>query len=577
MILSNLEQINEYFKLPISNISAKNELKKNIIDDLELIETVDPSGTSIYEIAFQPATCFGKKVLEQFPHYYTRDTGFLKDTQNILKNHTSIDSDIDFSQIIDIWDEIKNDTGFKEKYHYIDWPMWEHLNKSEWFLQILSLYNLTSPILSFIVPIVILLVPFFIIKAKGLPITFTEYLEVLKVVAANHAIGKLFTQFNSVKIEEKVYLIVSSAFYIFSIYQNILTCFRFHQNMIKIHSHLKYIQQYIEFTENNMNNFLKSSDSLNSYSQFNSCLREKIGILIDFKTALKRITPYSLHFRKIGELGKVLKHFYDLYQDSVYNDAFLYSFGFNGYIDNIQGLKRNMDAGYIKFAKFSSKKRKHVFKKAYYPALMKNSPVKNDYNFKKNIILTGPNASGKTTILKSSLINIIFTQQMGAGFYESAIFTPFDYIHCYLNIPDTSGRDSLFQAEARRCMEILSYIRDEENVGKTHFCAFDELYSGTNPSDAVMSSLAFMQFLIKRKNVSCILTTHFVEVCKKLNSQKEIENYHMLTEKKADGIDFNYTYRLKRGISELRGGLKILNDMNYPKEIMDKTREVNAG
>ena len=54
------------------------------------------------------------------------------------------------------------------------------------------------------------------------------------------------------------------------------------------------------------------------------------------------------------------------------------------------------------------------------------------------MIITGPNASGKTTILKSSLINILFSQQFGCGFYDSAKIKPFNNIHCYLNIPDTS-------------------------------------------------------------------------------------------------------------------------------------------
>jgi DNA mismatch repair ATPase MutS len=163
------------------------------------------------------------------------------------------------------------------------------------------------------------------------------------------------------------------------------------------------------------------------------------------------------------------------------------------------------------------------------------------------------------------------SQQFGYGCYDQATVGCYDLFHSYLNIPDTSGRDSLFQAEARRCMEVLDCIK--ENVGKMHFCAFDELYSGTNPADAVMSSLAFMEFLIKKKNVTCILTTHFIEVCKNLDSHKEIENCYMHTETKDGSGDFTYTYRLKRGISELRGGLKILNDMNYPKEIIDKTHD----
>ena len=118
MFVSNLEQINEHFHLPISYNSKKMGLRKNIIQDLELIETVDPSGCSIYNTAFQPSTCFGKKVLEQFPNYYTTDVQYLKDTQQILKKYNPIDCDIDLSNIMEIWDEIKNDSGFKEKYHY---------------------------------------------------------------------------------------------------------------------------------------------------------------------------------------------------------------------------------------------------------------------------------------------------------------------------------------------------------------------------------------------------------------------------------------------------------------------------
>lgn len=32
-----------------------------------------------------------------------------------------------------------------------------------------------------------------------------------------------------------------------------------------------------------------------------------------------------------------------------------------------------------------------------------------------------------------------------------------------------------------------------------------------------------------------------------------------------------YTYKLDEGISKVKGGLKILHDMNYPKEILDLT------
>jgi DNA mismatch repair protein MutS len=168
-------------------------------------------------------------------------------------------------------------------------------------------------------------------------------------------------------------------------------------------------------------------------------------------------------------------------------------------------------------------------------------------------------------MLKSTLINIIFSQQFGCGFYDSAKIKPFKHIHSYLNIPDTSGRDSLFQAEARRCKEILDIINNYPE--DSHFCVFDELYSGTNPDEAVLSATAFMKYLIKKENVNCLLTTHFIKVCKKLDKNKNISNYHMASTKCDNKI--YYRYLLKEGISEIKGGVNVLCDMNYPKEIID--------
>ena len=199
-----------------------------------------------------------------------------------------------------------------------------------------------------------------------------------------------------------------------------------------------------------------------------------------------------------------------------------------------------------------------------------DSPVKNTIKMKKNMIVSGPNASGKTTVLKSTLISILFSQQFGCGFYDSAKLKPYKYIHCYLNIPDTSGRDSLFQAEARRCKEIIDVV--DANKSEPHFCVFDELYSGTNPDEAVVSAVAFMEYLIKNPNVSCMLTTHFTKVCKTLKRNDNIINYHMDASKVGDRI--RYTYKLKSGVSTVKGGINVLFDMNYPREIIENA--INA-
>ena len=80
-----------------------------------------------------------------------------------------------YDGIIRIWDDIKNDKTFKERYHFIDWD-WscgETLNNSQEFLQIMSIYNLASPLISVLMPIFILTIPFFIITIKGYNLSFS--------------------------------------------------------------------------------------------------------------------------------------------------------------------------------------------------------------------------------------------------------------------------------------------------------------------------------------------------------------------------------------------------------------------
>lgn len=569
-----VNKINDYFKMPISYIKDKHELKKNISTDLELINTIDSSCNSIYSFCFNTDNDMSKKISEQIINYYSSDINFLKDNQKLIKDYvppetryTKLSSN--YKNIVEIWNELKMESGFREKYYYVDWEIIEFLNKSEMFLQFMSLYNLFSPIFSLMVPIIILIIPFFILKMKGIPLDVSEYITVLKTVAQTNAIGKLFTvNFSEINSQERIYILVSAAFYLFSIYQNIMVCVRFNNNMKTIHNHFKIINAYLDNSIYSMENYLHFSKDLTTHKEFNNNLIEKISTLKNINSKLKSITEYSLYnIGKFKEIGRVLKYFYELHSETEYEHAIMYSLGFNGYIDCIEGLQINIVERKMNFATFISKTKKGVFKNSYYACLKDNNPVKNTIKFNKNHIITGPNASGKTTILKSTLINIIFTQQFGCGFYDSAKIAPFKHLHCYLNIPDTSGRDSLFQAEARRCKEILDVISN--NKDDSHFCAFDELYSGTNPEEAEMSATAFMRYLQKFKNVSSLLTTHFIKVCKKLEKVNGIKNCKMVAEKINNTI--KYTYKLENGISEVKGGINVLKEMNYPKEIINNT------
>jgi len=580
------EEINRQFKLPIYYNDKKQELNKNIINDLELVSTVEQNGKPIYDFCFNNDNDVSKIINKQITKYYTTDVEFLKDNQTLLKDYKCVVPDSkynnysnNYKKILDIWSELRVEQGFKEKYYYLEWEALEFLNKSEMFLQIMSIYNLFSPVLSFLMPIIILIIPFFVIKLKGLPITISGYFDVLKTVGKQNAIGKLFlTNFSEIDGKEKMYILASAGFYLFTIYQNIMVCIKYHSNMKVIHNHFYEMGIYLNKTIVSMENYLKYSSSLNSEShkKFNDKLTNNLSSLKQLYNKVTFVSEYSiLNYNKINEIGFILKYFYEFHNEQNIDDAILFSIGFNGYIDCLDGLQKNIEDGKMNFANYVDNCKKSVITNCYYACLKDDNPVKNTIKMKKNIIITGPNASGKTTILKSVLINIILSQQFGCGFYSSAKLIPFKNIHCYLNIPDTSGRDSLFQAEARRCKEILDAIgnddndNDDDNDDSNHFCAFDELYSGTNPEEAELSATSFMKYLSKRKNVCCLLTTHFNKVCKNLENNKNVINCHMEAKKDDENGQIQYSYLLKNGISNIRGGLSILTQMNYPKEIID--------
>ena len=578
---SSLDSVNEIFKIPIIYNKDIKKLNDTIVNDLELVTSIDKEEASIYDNIFNPSNKPSAKIIQQFSSYYTTDTDYLKDTQQLI-NSLEIEelntisnkhnfSDFELNDIVSSWEEIKAETGFREKYLYIDWTFAKDLNNNSSFLQLMSIYNIASPILSLCLPIFVLIIPFFIIKLRGVELNIKQYIEILKDIISNHAIFKVFTQFHEVDNGQKMYLVISSAFYLFSIYQNILVCIRFYSNMQKIHNYLFKFKKYLAYTIDVMNYHSSKSIKLTKYNDFDNVNEYNKNIIIKLYEEINNISSFSFSFSKITEIGHIMYVFYKLYDNDIYNNALLYSFGFNGYFSMINQVKTKIIDNKIVKTEFIKKKSKPVFKKMYYPKFINDEDhkiIKNDCNLNKNMIITGPNASGKTTTLKSTLINIILSQQIGYGCFESLKLYPYDNIHCYLNIPDTSGRDSLFQAEARRCKEIIDCINTETD--KTHFCIFDELYSGTNPEEAVVSGFAFMDYIVKNENVTCLLTTHYVKLCKKLSKNKMIKNYNMKTLKKND--NFEYTYLIDEGISKIKGGLKVLKDMNYPKEILDNTK-----
>lgn len=586
----HLSIFHNVFKLPITYLDETkiHNLATSVSSDLELVVSQSES-SPMYHILFQPTHQFARELVPYWSQQYTSDITYLEDTKQVIQTMPEYKESLDIDnekenfapnteKILEIWKSVKEDEGFMDRYSYIDWNMLRYLNSSASFLQIFSMAQIFSPIFSLVLPFLFFLVPFFLLKLKCVNITIGAYMDMLITITKGHFIGSILSQFRGpMSLEKIMYMLFFGAFYGFQIYQNIRSCLRFHLTITRVNDHLFELKKYIASSIQKMEKFSTMHCSKPSYSTFCKTTKTHCDVLLNLLDKLSAIEPFEYSCNKWLSIGYMMKCYYGVYSVEEYGDALRYSMGFEGYIDNLMGVWENLNAGNVAYAEYylgKSKSKKHFtkFVEQYYPAHLGSGAISNSCSLDKNMIISAPNAAGKTTLLKSTAINIVFSQQVGCGFYKSGMVVPYTHIHSYLNIPDTSGRDSLFQAESRRCKEIIDMVSSPENQNARHFAILDELYSGTNPTEAGKSAYAFLKYLSKYENIDFILTTHYVYVCKKFKKSQKIRNFKMGVEYTDMNEGYRFTYKLETGISKIQGAIKILKDMDYPQEMLDNIR-----
>lgn len=595
--MTDSEPLHAPFRLPITYLSAQHRrpLSETLHRDLELVHLQTPvhdasantpTTICIYERMFQPTHSFGEQMMPEWAAYFSTHEDYLNDTQQVLSEMNQYHRQMELSKkppvtpetcqrLRKIWDDLHH-VDFLEKYSYMEWQMLKPLNESSAFLQILSLGNLASPLFSLFIPILFLILPFILLQLRGIPLSWSMYTEVLTNVAKNHFIGKAILGLKSPSPDKILYVVLLLGFYLMQIYQNVVSCVHFYENVRQVNHDLVDLRHFCDYSVQSMDTYVRMHSSRPTYQSFCKDVQEQSNQLRCLSERLAAVSRFECAVHKLGELGTMMTNYHHVYSSSDVQTALRYAMGFEGYMNNLAGVTRHLQCGNMSLIELGvSPKKPTEFLNQYYPALLPSPSatpststiVKNRASLRKNMIVTGPNASGKTTYLKTTAINVILTQQLGCGYYGKGSRLPRLYtnIHSYLNIPDTSERDSLFQAEARRCKDIIDMV-EKEPRGR-HFCIFDELYSGTNPTEATKAAFAFLKYLAQRRNVDFLLTTHYVNVCKMVKSScKNIRNYKMLVT--TDKDEMRYTYRIARGISTIEGAQKILKDMDYPSEIM---------
>lgn len=197
----------------------------------------------------------------------------------------------------------------------------------------------------------------------------------------------------------------------------------------------------------------------------------------------------------------------------------------------------------------------------YHPLL--ENPISNSISIDKGVLITGSNASGKSTFLKSIAINALFAQSFGFTFanqYEA----PFYKIMTSMALNDSIIEgDSYFMAEIKSLKRIFD---EQDNI--PILCIVDEVLRGTNTVERISASVEILKAL-NDKNIQVFAATHDIELTELLN--KDYENYHFSENITDNDIKFNYM--LLDGPANSKNAIKLLSLLGFEKAIVNKATE----
>ncbi len=199
----------------------------------------------------------------------------------------------------------------------------------------------------------------------------------------------------------------------------------------------------------------------------------------------------------------------------------------------------------------------------YHPLL--KHPVKNTLREKNCVLITGSNASGKSTFLKMLALNILMAQTIytvTAQCYQA----PCVYLYSSMSL-----RDSLESNESYYIVEIKSIkrIMDNYRQGKHPMvCFVDEVLRGTNTVERIAASTQILKSM-SGKGIQCFAATHDIELTHLLEGI--YSNYHFEEEIK-DG-DVLFSYQLKKGRATTRNAIKLLEIIGYDEKVIQDAQK----
>jgi DNA mismatch repair protein MutS len=505
-------------------------------------------------------TLFGESSLKNILSKTTTDISLLSERQHNIKKFLNSTENTQLisqqlntikgneNEILWHWENISDHIKSLYEMVYFNFPYLGFinniLNSNEFLLNITSFYKIyINPAITIGSPIVTIILPLILLKffKVNLPVSI---------------VFKMFTKlaFSNMGIKSMFSIGIWIFFYLYSIY-----------NTIKESNNLNKLVKILYDKCQTICKFVDSAFNITQICQQIGfkCEENHLDDLTYMRSLLYNMPK---EYKFTTNRGKILKN-YKRFMET--KDRIVSIIKYVGQVDSHVSLSNTINKEKFTFTKFKENANKPIIntKNMWNPYLGNNS-VKNNLKLKgKNLIITGPNAAGKSTFIKTVALNIILSQTVGLCAAKKLTLTPFKNISSYLHIPDCKGVDSLFQAEMRRSKE---YIDSLSNMPENEFSfvIMDEIFSSTNFVEGFSAAYAIVKKLVSFKNSISIITTHYTNLTKVSDVTDSVKNYKFTIKRDANN-EIIYPYKIKKGVSYDYIALELIKKNNFDQDIID--------
>ena len=184
------------------------------------------------------------------------------------------------------------------------------------------------------------------------------------------------------------------------------------------------------------------------------------------------------------------------------------------------------------------------------------------------IILTGPNMSGKSALLRQTALIVLMAQTGCFVPAKAAVIGMVDKIFTRVGASDNiSLGESTFMVEMNETASILNNLSDRSLV------LLDEIGRGTSTYDGISIAWAMVEYLHENKlRAKTLFATHYHELNEMENSFSRVKNYNVSIKELDNKVIF--LRKLKRGGSEHSFGIHVARMAGMPRSVVTRADEI---